>query len=238
MSKGKIIANILCVRWYLDSGCSRHIIGKRSMFLDLKIVKGGAVGFGGMSKGKIIGVGKSGISFLVSTNNVLYVEGLKYNLLSISQFCNSGYIVSFNKDQCIVKIEEGKSFFTAKQHNNLYEIDLIDLGKKNETCLNSREAERWIWHKKFRQVNLKHISKLSKKHLVKGPAKICWKTHLLGEACHQGKQIKTSFKSKEVVSTTNLLLLLRVDLFEPTQTLSLGGKKCGFVIVNDYSRYT
>ena len=46
--------------------------------------------------------------------------------------------------------------------------------------------------------------------------KICWKTYLLYEACQQEKQIKTSFKSKDVVSTTRPLQLLNMDLFEPT----------------------
>jgi len=77
--------------------------GERSMFLDLKPVEGGVVSFGGMSKGKITSIGKISIPSLASIGNVLYVEGLKYNLLSISQFCNSGYIVSLNNNQCIVK---------------------------------------------------------------------------------------------------------------------------------------
>ena len=68
------------------------------MFLNLKPIKGGNVSFGGMGKGKIIGIGKIGIPSLASIDNVLYVEGLKYNLLSISQFYDSCYIVSFNKD--------------------------------------------------------------------------------------------------------------------------------------------
>ena len=67
--------------------------------------------------------------------------------------------------------------------------------------------------------------------------KICWKTYLLYEACQQEKQIKTSFKSKDVVSTTRPLQLLNMDLFEPTRMLSLRGKKYGFFIVEDYSRY-
>ena len=73
---------------------------------------------------------------------------------------------------------------------------------------------------------------------MKGIPKIYWKTHILYETCQQGKQIKTSFKSKDVVSTTRLLQLLHMDLFEPTRTLSLGGKKYDFDIVDDYSRYT
>ncbi|RDX82434.1 hypothetical protein CR513_36783, partial [Mucuna pruriens] len=36
-----------------------------------------------------------------SIENVLYVKGLKHNLLSISQLCDNGYDVSFNKGECI-----------------------------------------------------------------------------------------------------------------------------------------
>jgi len=73
------------------------------MLLNLKPNEGGVFVFGGMCKEKITSIGKIGIPSLAFVDNVLYVEGLNYNLLSISQFCDSGYIVSFNKDQCIVK---------------------------------------------------------------------------------------------------------------------------------------
>ena len=72
--------------WYLDNGCSRHMTEERSMFLNIKPVEGGVGSFGGMGKGKITGIGKIGIPSLVSIDNILYVECLKYNLLSISQF--------------------------------------------------------------------------------------------------------------------------------------------------------
>ena len=55
-----------------------------SIFLDLKPLEGGAIAFGGIDKGKIIGISKIGISSLASIDNVLDVEGLKYNVLSIS----------------------------------------------------------------------------------------------------------------------------------------------------------
>ena len=100
------------------------------------------------------------------------------------------------------------------------------------------EDEREIWHKKLGHLSLKYISKLSKRDLVKGLPKISWKTHLLCESCQQGKQLKSSFKSKNVVSTTRPLELLHIDLFGPTQIQSLGGKRYGFVIVDDYSRFT
>ena len=41
--------------WYLDSGCSRHMTGDRSLFLTLTMKEGGTVGFGGNQTGKNIG---------------------------------------------------------------------------------------------------------------------------------------------------------------------------------------
>ena len=59
--------------WYLDSGCSRHMTGDRSMFQTLSMQQGGSVGFGGNQKGKIVGTGMIGNSSL-SINNVWLVE--------------------------------------------------------------------------------------------------------------------------------------------------------------------
>ena len=81
------------------------------------LMEGETVTFGGMGKGNVTSIGKIGIPFLASIDNVLYVEGLKYNQLSISQFCDNGYIVSFNKDKSIVKTEDDKSFFTVRRRN-------------------------------------------------------------------------------------------------------------------------
>ena len=66
------------------------------MFLTLKVKEGGTVGFGGNQNGNIIGTGAIGNSS-ISINNVWLVDGLRHNLLSISQFCDNGYDVMFNK---------------------------------------------------------------------------------------------------------------------------------------------
>ena len=47
-----------------------------------------------------------------------------------------------------------------------------------------------------------------------------------------------SFHSKNVVSTTRPLELLLLDLFGLTKTASLGGKKYGLVIMDDFSIFT
>jgi hypothetical protein len=70
------------------------------LFQTLTLKEGDSVGFGWNQKGKIIGIGIMSNSSL-SINDVWLVDELKHNLLSISQFCDSEYIVLFDKNTCI-----------------------------------------------------------------------------------------------------------------------------------------
>ena len=56
------------------------------------------VSFGGKDKGKIIRIGKVHDSI----DDVLLVEGLTHNLISISQLCDKGYRVIFKKPHCAI----------------------------------------------------------------------------------------------------------------------------------------
>ena len=64
--------------------------------------EGGTVTFGDDAKGKIIGIGnvKFGTSSLIE--NVVLVDGLKHNLLSVSQLCDKGFDVVFDNVVCKV----------------------------------------------------------------------------------------------------------------------------------------
>ena len=53
------------------------------------------VTFGDNAKGKIIGIREIGNPQLLSIHHVLFVDGLKHNLLSISQLCDMGNKVTF-----------------------------------------------------------------------------------------------------------------------------------------------
>ena len=86
--------------WYLDSGCSRHMTGDKKQFNKLDAKNGGHVTFGDNAKGKIIGIGKIGNPHSLSIHHVLLVDGLKHNLLSISQLCDMGNKVTFYPKNC------------------------------------------------------------------------------------------------------------------------------------------
>ena len=88
--------------WYLDSECSRHMTRDRSLFKKFKPKKCGNVTFRYGSKSQI--KRKEIISLLELPNiaNVLYVEGPRVNLLSISQICDQDFMVLFSKGRCLV----------------------------------------------------------------------------------------------------------------------------------------
>lgn len=92
--------------------------------------EGGIAGFIGNQKRRIIGICTIANSY-ISINNVWLVEGLKHNILSISQFCNSGYEVMFNKNNCIIMNESDKYIvFKGRKKSNVYKINFSELGDK------------------------------------------------------------------------------------------------------------
>ncbi|GAV84554.1 hypothetical protein CFOL_v3_27998, partial [Cephalotus follicularis] len=120
-------------QWYLDSGCSKHMTGNKSLFVKFESKEGGDVTFGDNGKGKIKGFGSIGKN-KTSIHNVLFVDGLKHNLLSISQLCNKDCRVSFEKDSCkVININNNKFNFVGYRHGNVYVVDIDDL--HNVKCL-------------------------------------------------------------------------------------------------------
>lgn len=70
--------------WYIDSGCSRHMTGNKSVLIDLQNSSEESVVFGDGARGKIKGIGKLNIHGMPSLEGVLLVEGLTANMISIS----------------------------------------------------------------------------------------------------------------------------------------------------------
>nr|GFB13967.1 integrase, catalytic region, zinc finger, CCHC-type, peptidase aspartic, catalytic [Tanacetum cinerariifolium] len=98
--KGKAVVQI--VLWYLDSGCSKHMIGDRSQLVNFVQKFLGTVKFGNDHVAKIMGYGDYQIGN-VTISWVYYVEGLSHNFFSVGQFYDSDLEVAFRQHTCFIR---------------------------------------------------------------------------------------------------------------------------------------
>ena len=102
----------------------------------------------------------------------------------------------------------------------------------------NKNTMTWQWHRKLGHASFSVLNRLVKFDLVDDLPKIKFSQHEICAACARGKQTKSLFKPKHVVSTFKPFDLVHMDLFRPTRTLSLNGKRFGLVLVDDYSIFS
>jgi hypothetical protein len=96
----------------------------------------------------------------------------------------------------------------------------------------------WLWHRRLGHVGMKQLNKLVKHDLVIGLKDVTFEKDKPCSACQAGKQVGKPHPKKSEMSTSKPFELLHMDLFGPTTYTSIGSNKYGFVIVDDYTRYT
>ena len=142
--------------------------GDESKFAFFTKKNGGYVNFGDNAKGKIIGQDNIGNNTSSLIENVLLLDGLKHNLLSISQFCDKGFKVIFEALHCIIKyIQNDKIIFMGHRCDNVYAINIskYDGHDRYFSCMHDQS---WLWHKRLGHANIDLISQLNKDELVRG----------------------------------------------------------------------
>jgi hypothetical protein len=82
--------------------------GDKTLLKEVQMSRGGRITHGDGSQSKVIGKGLIDIPELGASQEALYVEGLKANLLSISQLCDNDLVVQFSKKECNIFDSSGK----------------------------------------------------------------------------------------------------------------------------------
>ena len=117
----------------------------------------------------MIGRGKVAITLEHSIINVLHVDSLSYNLLSVSQLCEIGYNCLFSdKGVEVFRREDSSIVFTGQLKNKLYLVDFNKSKAKLETCLVAKSSMGWLWHRRLAHVGMRNLVKLLKdKHILR-----------------------------------------------------------------------
>nr|GEY81423.1 retrovirus-related Pol polyprotein from transposon TNT 1-94 [Tanacetum cinerariifolium] len=97
-----------------------------------KGMRHGTVKFGNDHVAKIMGYGDYKIGN-VTISRVYFVEGLRHNLFSVGQFCDSDLEVAFRQHTCFIRNLEGVDLLTGSRGNNLYTMSLGDMMAKKKS---------------------------------------------------------------------------------------------------------
>jgi len=131
-------------QWYIDSGCSKHMTGDKEKLQSYSALqKGKKVSFGNDTPAVIKANGTVQLKEKVKAGNVLYVDVLKHNLLSVSQMCDQGTEVIFRSNGCSVRaLDTGKIVIKGiRTPKNLY---IFEEGQQQ--CYLSKNDEHWLWY--------------------------------------------------------------------------------------------
>ena len=157
----------------------------RSLFKVFDSKKGDNVTFGDGSKAQIKGKGIISLLRLPDITNVLFVEGLKVNLLSISQICDQDFMLLLSKWKCLVMDESRKKLISGVHTLNNCLVPNADI-----VCNSIRLLNEHLWHQLMRHASYKHLSIVSKHELVLGIPKLSRMSNVVCGPCQLGKQTK------------------------------------------------
>ena len=210
----------------LDSECTNHITRERSMFSSYSptVHSNKNIVFGDNSKGDVIGLGKVAITLEHSITNVLYVDSLSYNLLSVSQLCEMGYNCLFtDKGVKVFRREDSSIIFIGRLNNKLYLVDFNKSKAKLETCLVAKSSMGWLWHRRIVHVGMRNLVKLQKDEHILGLTNVYFDKDRICSACQARKQVGVPHPPKSIMTTKQPLELIYMDLFGLVAYLSIGG---------------
>ncbi|GJU78413.1 retrovirus-related pol polyprotein from transposon TNT 1-94 [Tanacetum coccineum] len=224
--------------WYLNSGCSRSMTGVKSylhIYVELPSPK---IVFGDNSSCITEGYGSINCGGIVFSK-VAFVNGLKYNVISMSQLCDAKYIVQFDDKQGTIFNANKEIMLITPKRNDVYVLE-ISSPTPNGACFFAKalESVNWLWYKRLSHLNFKNVNKLAKQNKVLGLPSLVYSKDKPCSRCEQGKHKRTLFKTKQKFLIRKCLHLLHMDLFRPTSPMSVDHEKYTLVIVDEYSRYT
>ena len=95
-----------CDLWFVDSGCSNHMTGTKSLFKELDETQKIKVQLGNTKEmqveGKCLVKVETNHGKIKQLDNVQFVPDLGYNLLSVGQLMTRGHSVLFDDNTCVI----------------------------------------------------------------------------------------------------------------------------------------
>jgi hypothetical protein len=133
----------------LDSGCTQHTTSDSRIFNSINENESNgivdSITFGDNGKDKVKGLGKIAMSNDLSISNVLLVETLNFNLLSVAQLCDLGFKCIFGVDDVqIISVDGSNLIFKGFKYENLYMVEFNAREAQLSNCLLTKSSMGWL----------------------------------------------------------------------------------------------
>ncbi|GAU47720.1 hypothetical protein TSUD_285070 [Trifolium subterraneum] len=225
-------------KWYLDSGCSTHMSGRKEWFTSLRSTQNSQVRFANNSTMAAKGMSdvsikrKDGKYSMIS--NVLYIPGIKCNFLSIGQLLEKDYKIVMEHKLLNVFDTNGNLLLKAPMSKN--RTFQIELNVMDHKCLmTAYSRDEWLWHYRMGHLNFKDLTLMQMKNYVTGLPAMNAPDEIFEECVHS-KQPRGSFRKYVMSKTKSTLEIVYSDVCGPMQVDSIGGNKYFVSFVDDFSR--
>ncbi|XP_047179813.1 uncharacterized protein LOC124846575 [Vigna umbellata] len=203
--------------WYLDSRCSTHMTGRKDWFMGIQGVAQEKIRFADNRSLVAEGTGRVVLRDAggkeLTIEEVLYVPGLKSNLLSLGQLLQKGYVMKMENNSLSIFDQQKRMVVQAHlSHNRTFRVVMSVV--KHQCFTTSEIKEEWLWHLRFGHLNFKDLSLLGQGKMVNGlsnveiPDTICRK-------CVQCKQTRGSFQKNLPQRSVEKLGVVYYDVCGP-----------------------
>ncbi|CAJ2648156.1 unnamed protein product [Trifolium pratense] len=224
--------------WYIDSGCSNHMVGTKEWFFDFDDTFRESVKLGNDSKMAVMGRGNVKLCINGRTHvitNVYYLPGLGNNLLSVDQLQQRNVTVTFKNNTCqLVHDEKGLILTIEMTANRMYIVKATVILPK---CFQATTSETNLWHNRYAHLSIKGLKTLRSKQMVKGLPDLKDIEDKCND-CLVGKQHKDNIPKQAKWRASKKLELVHSDICGPINPQSNGGNRYFITFTDDYSRKT
>jgi hypothetical protein len=226
--------------WIFDSDCSQQMTDNDSMFTSLgDSGDHDHVTYRDNTRCRVADLARITITNDFSISNVLYVESLSFNLLSVAQLYDFGLMCTFDKYDAIVFHEKDKSLmFKGFRYGHIYLLYFSEKEASSMTYLFSKTSLGWLWHRRIARIGMSNLKKAHERGMITGLKDVTFDKNKLCSACQAEKQVVIHHPLKTMLSTSKSLEFLHIDLFGPTSYKSIDDNLYCLVIIDDYSCYT
>jgi hypothetical protein len=123
--------------------------------------------FGENGRGHVLSEGEITVSDKITFRRVALVQSLGYNLLSLSQLLDEGFMVLFRPGGSQILDSRGNLVCMVVPDGLVFRADFSQSSCVERCFLPGSSSELWKWHRKLGHLSFDHLSRLSKLNLVR-----------------------------------------------------------------------